>query len=251
MYYVVGLVFIAAGIGAAVLLARKVRQIHLATFRLLDDTAAIRREVESLYAQLQAAKGLEQVLSLDAPLPPLRGWAGSPDFLLHLANHLLKHRAETVLECSSGASTLVAARCMKLNGRGHVWSLEHDEAFAEKTRELLRQHGLEAWATVLHSPLASINGAPPWYTETVLPDSMPAAEVLVIDGPPESTTPLARAPAFARLRSRLTPGACVFIDDAHRPDERAMLEQWKLLDPGLVVEQLQAEKGLALVRLPS
>ncbi len=251
MTFAISFLVLAGCAGALWLLYRKVRQIHIVTYSLLDDSKAIRREVEALYAQLQAAKGLEQILSLQSPLPALRGWAGSPDFLLHLASHLLKSRAETVLECSSGASTLVSARCMKLNGRGHVWSLEHDPVFAEKTRELLRQHGLEEWATVLHSPLVAVEGASPWYSEGVLPSDLPLAQVLVVDGPPESTAPLARAPAYTRLRSRLAPGACLFIDDAHRPAERAMVEQWKQLSPELTVEELPAEKGLAIVRLPA
>jgi hypothetical protein len=144
----------------------------------------------------------------------------------------------------------VAARCLQLRGKGHVWSLEHEPEFAEKTRTLLRRHGLSSWATVLDAPLEADERGTLWYRHTVLPDSVPAAGVLVVDGPPQSTGPLARAPAFPRLRTRLAPGARIFVDDADRPDERAMVEQWTRTEPGLQVTRPMAEKGLAVVALP-
>lgn len=238
-------------LGIAIFSLHKIRQIHLAAFRLLDDSSATRRETESLYAQMQAAAALQSLLGLSLPLPAMRGWAGSPDFLLHLAQSLLVQRPQAVLECSSGVSTLISARCVQISGRGHVWSLEHEASFAQKTRELLAQHGLSEWATVLVAPLVSRAGASPWYDETVLPGQMPPVETLVIDGPPEATAPLARAPAFERLRSRLAPAARIFVDDADRPAETEMVRQWLTVEPALKVDRLPAEKGLAVVTLPA
>ncbi len=64
----------------------KVRKIHLATYILLNNVAATRRETETLFTQIQALLALERKLNLAEALPPMRGWAGSPDFLLTVAN---------------------------------------------------------------------------------------------------------------------------------------------------------------------
>jgi hypothetical protein len=49
----------------------KVKAIHKATYRLLDDAETARKEAEALYGQLQATAALQQLLSLTAPLPPM------------------------------------------------------------------------------------------------------------------------------------------------------------------------------------
>ncbi|WP_158288818.1 class I SAM-dependent methyltransferase [Rubrivivax albus] len=215
-----------AALALCAVVLHKVRRLHVASYQIADDAAAARRETEALFGQLQAADALRRLLQLEAPLPAMRGWAGSPDFLLHLARALLDQRPEAVLECSSGASTVISARCLQLNARGHVWSLEHDATYAEKTRAMLKEHGLQDWATVLHAPLRARSGEAPWYDDSVLPDAMPPVGTLVIDGPPESTAPQARAPALPRLKSRLAPGARIFVDDADRPAEQAMVAAW-------------------------
>ena len=50
----------------------KVRKVHRATFSLLEDAAATRRESMALFAQLQALATLEKKLTLPQTLPPAR-----------------------------------------------------------------------------------------------------------------------------------------------------------------------------------
>lgn len=230
----------------------KVRRIHVFTFRVNDLLTQTHRETHALYAQLAALAALEKTLALAAPLPPMRGWAGSPDFLLQVAQHLLKCRPAMIAECSSGVSTLVAARCCQLNGQGHVYSLEHEEQYAEKTRSLLREHGLEAWATVIHAPLARGKDGLVWYQDDKLPVQTTQVDVLLVDGPPMAAAALARYPAMPRLLSRLAEDVTLFLDDADRPDEKLIVERWLRENPGFTVTHPTAEKGLAvLTRNPS
>jgi predicted O-methyltransferase YrrM len=103
----------------------------------------------------------------------MRGWAASPDFLRNLMQYTEDNCPTTIVECSSGVSTLVLARRVQLNGAGHVYSLEHDAAFAQKTRLLLRRFDLEEFATVYHAPLTNTllgdwDGS--WYDTRVLPE---------------------------------------------------------------------------------
>ncbi len=56
---------------------------------------------------------------------------------------------------------------MQLNARGHVYSLEHDPEYAEKTRKELQKHNLDEWATIIDAPLMKYtieNRAYEWYT---------------------------------------------------------------------------------------
>lgn len=222
----------------------KVRLIHLLAHQLRDQADSA---PATLFRQLEALDGLQRELQLDKSLPRTRGWAGSPDFLLELARHARSARPQVVVECSSGASTVVLARCMQLQGAGQVYSLEHDAMYAAQTRAELARHGLSAWAQVIDAPLRthSLQGETwPWYDTGHLPASLPI-DMLVIDGPPQATGKLARYPAGPLLFPRLAPGAAVFLDDAARSDEQAILRRWRSEMPLLRQSQLACEKGCA------
>jgi hypothetical protein len=226
----------------------KSRRTHLALFRVEADLAAVKHESLHLFDQIQSLESLNKIIQLPMPLPLLRGWAGSPDFLLHLAKFVLQNRPLTVMECSSGASTVVTARCLQLNGAGHVYSLENDQEYADKTRALLREQGLSDWATVVVAPLKEGSHATPWYDLSAVPPALPQVDLLVVDGPPESTGRQARAPAWAALSDRMSANCAVLLDDADRPDERAAVAQWKLAEPRFRETQLRAEKGCVLLQ---
>ena len=72
--------------------------------------------------------------------------------------------------------------------------------------------------------------------------------MLVIDGPPETTGPLARYPAGPLLFPRLKPGASIFIDDAHRHDEKEAVARWLRERPDLTCTWVPSEKGCAVLR---
>ena len=228
-------------------LAFKLRKVHLMLYRIENDSQATRGEVATLFGQLQALQSLDRLLKLEHGLPPLRGWAGSPDMLLQLAQRLRHTRPAVVLECSSGASTIVAARCCQLNGIGHVYSLEHDEAYAQKTRYHLARQGLGDQATVVYAPLEVGTDGAHWYRDSALPAEATGAELLVVDGPPAGGDSEARFPALPRLRARLNSRFAIMLDDADRPGEREVVARWLKLDSTLQAEWLPCEKGLAVV----
>jgi len=230
----------------------KLRHVHLLLYAARDQA---RLDCAALFRQMEALQGLYIDLRLDKSLPGTRGWAASPDFLLELARHALTDRPNTIVECSSGTSTLVLARCMQLNGGGKVYSLEHEPHYARQTRWQLQRHGLSDWATVIDAPLraqsfgTSPDGAAhvqPWYDVSGLPDV--AIGMLVIDGPPQSTAAQARYPAGPMLFGRLVHGAAVFLDDAARADEQQCVQRWQHEFPELELNMLQCEKGCARLR---
>src|SRR5699024_11233349 len=61
---------------------------------------------------------LQRRLTIKGQLPPLRGWATSPDVLLRLHTHIMATRPNVIVEFGSGASTLVIADALSQNGAG-------------------------------------------------------------------------------------------------------------------------------------
>ena len=229
----------------------KVRRIHLATFEIREEVQKTRRETDVLYSQLAAYDELNRLLKFRWPLPPLRGWAASPDFLLEIAKDALQRRPETIVECSSGSTTLTLARCCELNGNGHVYSLEHDPEYAAETRSRLREQGLEPWATVIDAPLVAYKqlGGQFWYSLDGLVIQKPI-DLLVIDGPPWNTAPLARYPALPMFNQMLSPTVHIFLDDADREEETATLKRWKEESVKIEIKKISNEKGAACLLFP-
>lgn len=212
----------------------------------LDDR--VRGEIRQVFRQVEALEGqYGELRSSTQALSSARGWAGSPAFLEAIGTHVLRDRPETVVECSSGASTIVLARCLQILGRGHVWCLEHEPEYAAATRRQLEEQGLAEWATVIDAPLVDTPtglGPPqPWYRLDGL--QVPSIDTLVVEGPPPGTSELARYPAGPLLMPRLSRRGRVFLDDANRPAERSIVERWMAAVPGLSLTRLPSEKGLA------
>ncbi|NGZ87102.1 class I SAM-dependent methyltransferase [Duganella aceris] len=227
----------------------KLRHVHLLLHDVSDRTSG---DSVALFRQMEALHGLYVELNLKRSLPPTRGWAASPDFLLELARHVRWAQPRMVLECSSGTSTLVLARCLQLNGSGKLISLEHDTHYAHETREQLRRNGLQDWVQVLDAPLLTRELAGeswPWYDLAALPAGL-SIDLLVIDGPPQATRPLARYAAGPLLFPRLAAGAHVFLDDAARADEQVILQRWRREFPALDQFERTCEKGCAVLVAP-
>ncbi|MCR9186206.1 MAG: class I SAM-dependent methyltransferase [Halieaceae bacterium] len=232
-----------------ILAYRKIRMIHISTYELMDKIGDVEIESKHLYGQIQAYIDLKALLALTQPLPRLRGWAASPDFLVEIAKHALKEKPNCIVECSSGASTIVLARCAQLSNTGHVFSLEHDARFAEITRKNLKDCGLSDWATVVVAPLepAGVDVALDWYSSAGYA-ALKDIDLLVIDGPPSKPNELARYPAIPEMIERLTEDAAIFLDDANRSGEQKIISSW-LEDERLILNRtIDLEKGGAEIR---
>lgn len=206
-------------------------------------------ESNNLFRQLECLIGIYIDLKFSSRLPLTRDWAASPDFLWHISKYAMKHKPLVVVECSSGVSTVVLARCMELAGRGHVYSLEHEAEFAEVTRENLATMGLSNWATVIHAPLRDHkigNEQWPWYSEENLPAGL-NIDMLVIDGPIGKLRKNARYPAGQLLFNRLNADSAVFLDDASRPDEQEIVRLWEKEFDWIDTSMLSTEKGCVVL----
>ncbi|MGE5295988.1 MAG: class I SAM-dependent methyltransferase [Solirubrobacterales bacterium] len=208
-------------------------------------------KTDNNYRQLEALSSLLWTLTPDLPLPRMRGWSASPDFLKELAEIILATRPNLVVEMGSGVSTLVAGYCLRRLGRGRVLSLEHDAKHAAATRATLALHDLQETATVVDAPLTTLTlggTAWRWYDAAGLSLKEPI-DLLIVDGPPGTTQALARYPAIPVLRPHMHNGSTILMDDAKREDEKQIVSMWQK-EFGLEPDFIDTEVGACILRWP-
>ena len=211
------------------------------TKELTAQTGRIKTELAHVYHQFEAVEQLLPLLKLSAPLPPSRGWAASPDFLLTLAHVTRKVKPRLTVELGSGISTLVLAK----NGAKKIVSLDHSVEFGTQTKEMLSSHGVRGVDIRIHE-LETYPGGYKWYAKSTY-KGLSKIDLLVIDGPPSSTNPDARYPAFEHLISLLSPKATVVLDDVYRDEERKLADAITQALPNHVLTILSHEKGTAVI----
>lgn len=192
---------------------------------------------------------LAETLGLAGELPYTPKWSAAPDFLALMADWVLKHKPTNIVECSSGLSTLILARCCQLNGKGTVLSLENGEQYAQSTRLHLQAYGLDNLAQVAHAPLVHHELGDEryqWYQldGLGLPDEV---DLLVIDGPPAFLQPLARYPALPLLQARFAADMVILLDDAARAGEREIVARWLQQMPELSHQYHDTERGCSVL----
>ena len=182
---------------------------------------------------------------------PTSNWSMRFTSLQAILELLDRHRPETLLELGSGLSTLTWAGWMREQGRGKVWSCEHDPNWRELTVSHLGRAGLAGHAEVRHTPLRSETGtaAQAWYDLGTLLQEIPPIDFVVVDGPPAGTRArrMVRYPALPVLFGKLSAGAVVVLDDARRPGERDVLNRWMSEFPGFRRVDLETATGLAVL----
>ena len=126
-----------------------------------------------------------------------------------------------ILECGSGLSTLLVGAVARTTQR-EVWTLEHDAAWAGRVSSWLARYQIDS-VRMCVEPLTDY-GEFAWYTPPLA--AMPGRFSLVIcDGPPWTTSG-GRYGLVPIMRSRLTPGTVILLDDADREEELRSARRW-------------------------
>lgn len=205
------------------------------------------------YWQTEALFSLFASLNIRHPLPPMRLWAASPDYINHLIALIRQHRPAQILEIGSGVSSIIGGYALREVGGGSLITLEHEEQFAGVTVGNIREHQVDDIVQVIYAPLKDYRigeRAHRWYDLDRIPSTMPGIDLLVVDGPPEGTQEMARFPALPLLFDRLNPGALILVDDFLRDDEYAMVQEWIATYNLRVIKALANEKGVAILQKP-
>jgi len=211
------------------------------TREIAASTKELKAEVWQSYRQSEAMQQLLSLLKFNAPVPPTRSWAASPDLLLTLAQLVRTHNPKLVVELGSGVSTLVVAKA----GAKKVISIDHSGEFADITRGVLKEHkvrGVEIRVAQLKAHISGVD----WYDTGVLKD-LKRIDLLIVDGPPGSKNPEARMPARAEFINKLSPKAIIVIDDVNREGERKLAESFAKALPNHVLTIYPHEKGTAVI----
>ena len=236
---------LAIGLGLAYCI-RSLRALHQKiNTRIAREIAVSTKELKTSmwqsYRQTEAMQQLLSLLKFSAPVPPTRSWAASPDLLLTLAQLVQKHNPKLVVELGSGVSTLVVAKA----GAKKVISIDHSGDFADKTREVLKEHkvrGVEIRVAQLKAHISGVD----WYDTAVIKD-LKRIDLLIVDGPPGSKNPEARMPARAEFITKLSPKAIIVIDDVNREGERKLAESFAKALPNHILTIYPHEKGTAVI----
>lgn len=196
---------------------------------------------------MSSYQSIKEKLDFQYDLPVNQNWSAAPDFLHLIADYCLQYKPDTILECSSGITTLVLARCCQINNRGHVFSLENGAEYASTSLDHLQQFQLGNHATVIHAPLEESSLGDRgflWYSTRDIPRQ--PIDMLVIDGPPGFIQKHARYPALPLLYDRLSDGCRIYLDDAARDDEQEIASMWQSSHPGMDYQYLDTERGCAV-----
>jgi predicted O-methyltransferase YrrM len=200
--------------------------------------------------EIEALIDLRALIPARTTMPSTQGWAASPLTVSALVREVLDSHPRLVVEAGSGGSSVWVGYCLERNGSGRCVSLDHDAEYAAKTRADIERHGLTDYVEVVHCPLVSVDVAGEtfqWYDLSKV-EGLEGIDVVFVDGPPGTTGPLARYPALPLLRDRCAPGARFILDDAARPDERAIVNRWTREHGATVVERTPGPLGCATVR---
>lgn len=177
---------------------------------------------------------LDSRLNNRKPLPRFGGWAISPDFGLLLLDALEEQRPQVIVEIGAGSSTQLMAMAVEMVGtETRIVSIEHDATYLARVNKELEKSGLGSNVSLVHAELVPHTIASrtyQWYEMDVIHQelsTLPGIDLLVVDGPPGTTGPMARFPALPLLKGYLADSCVILLDDADRRDESRILAAWK------------------------
>ncbi len=233
-------------VGALIVL---VGSVNLKLNHLNQELNGLKGDMQQGHLSLREMTNIRPLL--EGPPLDFSNWAVDPHFGKILAQLINRYQPGHIVECGSGTSTVLAAQLQRRETpRGKVTALEHLSKYAEKSRQLLEDHGLTEQAEVVLAPLRDWDIGEhelPWYDVDLDRFSGETIDMMIVDGPPGSTGPLARYPAVFVLKPYLSENCVIVMDDGNRPDEERAAQRWaELLEADL--EYVDGPKGTFILR---
>jgi predicted O-methyltransferase YrrM len=192
------------------------------------ETKQIYRMIQSEFRQLESLLNLHSLIKPVHPLPSFRGWTIRADSAVIIYSLIKERGVKKILELGSGASSLIMAYALQDLGQGNIVSLEHDKKYIQESRSMIDKHGLDRYCTVHYSPLVETRVEDIVYkfysTDHQHLDDL--FDMILVDGPPAPTNPMARFPALPVFYEKLRKGGLVILDDARRKDEKMAVKKW-------------------------
>ena len=212
---------------------------------------AKRSDLDNLYNQLSSLLEVKEIAGSGVRLGPFRGWAISPDALVEVLRDVTSRRTPRVLEFGAGEFTIAIAASLRNMGGGFLVTVEHDAEFGKKISERLSLSGLDRYVSLRIAKIRDYEsrfGLPPFrsYDLDILDTDY---DVAVVDGPITHLFGMAtRIVPLEWCAVRIKDTGVIYLDDAARLEERAVVEVVCRSVPGLKAQILPAEKGLVRIR---
>jgi hypothetical protein len=180
-----------------------------------------------------------------------------PSGVVAVLNEIVVNRRRAVVELGGGVSTCYIGRLLASLGAGHLWTIEHDERWADFLRNQLVSEGLDQVVTVVCAGLESVESRWPdekatWYDREQVRGAMAGqlVDLLLVDGPPayQSDRTHARYPALPFFRSFLADDYAVILDDVSRVGEQDIIRCWEG-EFGITFEHRLIDGGIGVGRV--
>jgi len=191
--------------------------------------------VNSLKIEDTYALNLLQPLINGYPFLPFSGSSLRPFCLTHILNDIMVNQRKNIIEFGSGISTIIIGRLIKKNCLdAELLSVEHDENWVGTLKEILKNEKVDDVIKVIYAPLKKCKIAidnNEWYSIDVLNKATKNKkfDMVIVDGPPawEKPKAIARYPAVPFISNKLTDKFSIYLDDAVRMGEQAVLRMWE------------------------
>jgi len=188
--------------------------------------------------------------SLGPAAPVFGRWAAEGDFAGMIVREL-GESARLVVECGSGATTVVIADKLRQSGSGRIVSFEHDPVYAGRTTRLINLAGLSDVALVVEAPLRPQRFGSriiEWYDRSIVENSIEGEiDILVVDGPPQ-VGPWARWPALEVFYPSLAEEPVILLDDGRTRETSRAVWAWAEQYTDLDLYWLDTVKGTWLLK---
>lgn len=213
-------------------------------------------KLNNYFTQYEALQSIRGLFPEAVYIPPSRGWAGSPDFLLKLVELVITESPNYVVELGSGVSSVVLGLALDKFNKGRLLSIDHEFEFAQKTKKFIDINKLDEIVEVKHCPLSKYQYEESiwqWYDLSKI-NFEEKIDLLVVDGPPRKIQNKSRFPALTILINKLSPEATIVLDDANRENEIEVIKEWEIyLKENEINYTLynhsEYEKGMVIIKL--
>lgn len=210
-----------------------------------------KNNIKKSYRQLEILIPIINKLNITKTLPrtnALNDYAASPDFLCTIVDIIEKNKPNLIVEAGSGVSTLIASYALKkYNPKGKIISFDHDDLFANLTKEEIHKHQLNKYSEIIHSELIDYPDYKfSWYDirKATFENKI---DLVIIDGPPSKLNKLARYPAIPLLLDNMSDKAIIILDDARRKYEQKIIAKWQKKLDCFSYEYEDNDKGICII----
>jgi len=148
------------------------------------------------------------------------GYAAGFSYLKNVGERV-QQVSGSILECGSGATTLLIAALTKGRGLDCI-VLEHNRAWYEYLASMLGELGFDH-VHLVYAPLKNF-GSYLWY-DAPMELFAKRIDLVICDGPP-GTTPGGRYGLMPVMGSALAKDCVILLDDTHREAERQIIDVW-------------------------